>query len=107
MYKACLGLLIVLFIFSACQCEDSKLEEITPFYECTNCSSNKVIDFGTVKVNTTREIDLNIKNSGKNNLEFKSVTATFTSGTNSEAFSVVQFTPSISCLLYTSPSPRD
>ncbi len=96
MYRYGYFLLAGILLFSACQCEDSKLEEITPFYECTNCSSDKIIDFGTVRVNTTKELDLTIRNSGKNNLEFKSVAVSFTSGTNSDAFSVVQFTPSIS-----------
>jgi len=87
--------LLLGFVLSACQCEDSKLEEITPFYECLNCSADKVIDFGTVRVNTTKEIQLQIKNSGKNVLEFKSITIAFKSGVNSDAFSVVQYTQTI------------
>ncbi|MGC8928314.1 MAG: choice-of-anchor D domain-containing protein [Myxococcota bacterium] len=95
MYKIYYGILLVPLLFYACQCEESRFEEITPFYECINCASDKVIDFGAIKVNTTREVELKIKNSGKNNLEFKSITASFKSGTNPDAFNVVQFTPSI------------
>jgi len=91
-----LFLLLLNISLIRCQCEDSKLEEITPVYECSSCPQSKVIDFGVVRVNTTKEIDLNITNTGKNILEFKSITVTFTNGINSDAFSVVQYTPSIS-----------
>lgn len=86
-----LGMLLV-----ACQCEESRLEEITPFYECTNCPQDKIIDFGVVRVNTQKEIELKILNSGKNDLEFKAITITFVTGLNSDAFSVVQYSPTIS-----------
>ncbi|MCX7944318.1 MAG: choice-of-anchor D domain-containing protein [Deltaproteobacteria bacterium] len=95
MYRMFLPFFAIVWILFSCQCEESRLEEIAPNFECVNCPSDKIIDFGVVRVNTTKEVDLQIQNTGKNILEFKSVNVVFESGVNSEAFSIVQFTASI------------